>query len=155
MVGTKHSCNSGIICSKIICIKPNPVTLEVLPFFTYTLAPVVLSLLEAPLEVLFWYTCETCCHVLFTCFYECEVMTFQPTLKCWKEPDVAQRKIWKMWWLGMVGVWIFTKTVALRLGCNKDHLTLQNFHMKVELTVVCPTGRNSRCTRTVISMQLC
>jgi hypothetical protein len=94
----------------MICIKPNLVTLEVLPFFTYTLAPIVPSLLEAPLEALFWYSCEACCYVLLTFFYEFEVMTFQSTLKSWKESDVAQRKLWTMWWLEMVGIWFVTKT---------------------------------------------
>ena len=96
MVRTKNSCNSGIICSIIICIQPNPVTPEAVPFFTYTLALVVLSLLEAPLLVLFQYSCETCCHILFTFLYEGKVMTFQPSAATYKEPDV-ERKICKMW----------------------------------------------------------
>jgi hypothetical protein len=89
----KKSCNSGIICSNIVCIQPNLVTLEAVSFI-YMLTLVVLSLPEAPLLVLVWYSCKTCWHILFTFLYECKVMTFQPTVASCKEPDV-ERKIWK------------------------------------------------------------
>jgi len=55
---------------------------------------VVLSLPEAPLLVLVWYSCETYWHILFTFLYECKVMTFPPIVTSCKEPDV-ERKIWK------------------------------------------------------------
>jgi hypothetical protein len=50
--GSKRSWNVSIICSKKDMYKPHLVAIEVLPFCTYTLVPVVLPLLEAPLEVL-------------------------------------------------------------------------------------------------------
>lgn len=60
--GSESSQNSGIILVQRICKETNLVTLKVLPFCTHSLAPVVLPLLEAPLQVLIWYGSETCCH---------------------------------------------------------------------------------------------
>lgn len=48
--GSKSSWNFGIICSKKDMYKLNLAAFQVLPFCTYTLAPVVLLLLEAPLK---------------------------------------------------------------------------------------------------------
>jgi hypothetical protein len=49
--------------------KRNLVTIKLLPLCTYTFAPVVLPLLETPMEILFWYGSETCFHTLLNFFY--------------------------------------------------------------------------------------
>jgi hypothetical protein len=53
MEASKSSKTQAQFIVKIICIKPNLVILKVLPF--YTLASVVLTLLETFLPVFFWY----------------------------------------------------------------------------------------------------
>ena len=64
-------------------IKPNPVTLKLLPLCTYTFAPVILQLLETPLEILFSYGRKTCCHILLNFFYRHKT-SFETTLECWE-----------------------------------------------------------------------
>lgn len=63
---TKNSCT---ICNKQDMYKRNLVTTKLLPLCTYTFAPVVLTLLETPLEILFWYGSDTCFHILLNFFY--------------------------------------------------------------------------------------
>jgi hypothetical protein len=50
-------------------IKPNLVTFKLPPLCTYIFAPVVQPLIETPMEILFWYGSETCCHILLNFFY--------------------------------------------------------------------------------------
>jgi hypothetical protein len=96
----KRSWSSGIVFSKRTCNQTNLVILEVPNFCTYTLAPAVVPLLEAPLEGLFWYGSETCCHILLRFLHGCKPVTTEPHLEFQEEPKVAKSEIWRIWWLG-------------------------------------------------------
>jgi hypothetical protein len=87
----KRFWNSGIDFSKRTFKESNLVTLEVLNFCTYTLAPAVLPLLEAHLEGLFWYGSETCCRILLRFFHGCKPVTTEPHPEFQEDPKVAQR----------------------------------------------------------------
>jgi hypothetical protein len=93
--------NSGIIFGKKrVCKKANLVTLEVLPFCTCALVPVVLPLLEAPLEVPFWPGSETSCSVLLRFLCRRKTTSFEPHIECKEKPGVALSEIRRLWWLG-------------------------------------------------------
>jgi len=50
----------------------------------YTLAPEALLLLEASLEVLFWYGCETSCCFQLIVFCRRYTLTNEPSVDCWE-----------------------------------------------------------------------
>jgi hypothetical protein len=75
-------------------LKPNLVTLKLLPLCTYTFATVVLPLLETPLEILFWYSSETCCHILLNFLYGSWGMTGQG--RCEREILCTQMPHWQI-----------------------------------------------------------
>jgi len=64
----------------------------------YTLAPAVMQLLEAPLELLLWHSCDTCCYILLKFFCGWRMMSLDHCVHCHEEPDIAQSKIWSIWW---------------------------------------------------------
>ena len=74
-------------------IKPNLLTLKLLPLCIYTFAPVVLPLPETPLEILFWYGSETCSHILLNFFYGSWGMTGQG--RCEREISCPQMPHWQ------------------------------------------------------------
>lgn len=61
------------------------VTPKILPTCIYTLAPVILLLVEASLKVFFWYCYETCICMLLIFFYTCKMMTPESNLESWEE----------------------------------------------------------------------
>jgi len=85
--GSKSLQNLHVICIKTIYIRHKPITLKVLLFCTCTLAPAVLPLLEAHLEVPFMDGCETCCHFHWIHSPEAKQWHFTPILRL--------RKSWK------------------------------------------------------------
>jgi hypothetical protein len=74
-------------------IKPNLVTLKLPPLCSYTFAPVLLPLLGTPLEILFWYGSETCCHILLNFFYGSWGMTGQG--RCERVNSCTQMPHWQ------------------------------------------------------------
>jgi len=57
---------------------------------------VYLPLLEAHLDILVWYGCETCCHNLLNFRYRHTAMTLHPSLMSWEEPKDARSEILRM-----------------------------------------------------------
>jgi hypothetical protein len=108
--GSQSFWNSSTICSKKwMCVKPILVTIEVLHFCTNTLAPALLPLLEAPLEVLFMYDCET---VLILCGISCTDMKQWPlsiilSLRKTRKLHPIGSGVYSGWMV--VGIWIFTR----------------------------------------------
>jgi len=94
MEASKSSITWAEFIIKIICIKHNLVILKLMPF--YTLASLVLMLLETFLQVLFLYGCEPCCCSMLNFFYESNMKTFSPLLNLEKNREVPQR----IWCLG-------------------------------------------------------
>jgi hypothetical protein len=64
----------------------------------YTLARTVVPLLEAPLELLLWHGCDSCCHILLKFFCGWRMMSLDHCVHCQEEPGIAQSKIWSIWW---------------------------------------------------------
>jgi hypothetical protein len=103
---------------KIICIKCNLVILKVLPF--YTLASVVLTLLESFLQALFLYGCEPCCCNMLNFFYESNIKTFEPRLQPCKEQRSCTENM-------MVGGWLDFGS-SLETGNTRKDTSRQNPH---------------------------
>jgi hypothetical protein len=55
-------------------------------------------LLEAPLEVLIWYGCEVCCHILLN--FSPWKKIFKLNLETLEESELKWSKIWRGLWLG-------------------------------------------------------
>jgi hypothetical protein len=91
--------NSDRVCSKKeICETWHSQLLSTALLHMYTLAPTVMPLLEAPLELLLWHGCDTCCHILLKFFCGWRMMSLDHCVHCQEEPDIAHSKIWSMWW---------------------------------------------------------
>jgi hypothetical protein len=87
--------------------KPNLITLQVLPFCKYTLAPVVLSLLDAPLESSFGMT-ET-----YHCILEFLLLTqnddFWAKSSVLGKHYVAWHEIWRAWLVWDAWNWLVSQ----------------------------------------------
>jgi len=65
------------------------------------MVPVLVPLWEAPLEVLFWYGCETCCHVLLNFFFGYRALTFEASLEVRKSQKLHKNLV-----NAMAGDWL-------------------------------------------------
>jgi hypothetical protein len=105
MAGPKCSWKLCIICIKKDIYKTY--TLKVLPFCTYTLVPVVLPLLEAPLGVLFGMAVRFTVVFCWLPSTEAKQWPFSPALITRKSQKLhGERSIKYVGW-GMVGIWFF------------------------------------------------
>jgi len=54
------------------------------------MVPALVPLWEAPLEVIFWYGCETCCHVLLNFFFRYKTITLKASLEVSKSQKLQR-----------------------------------------------------------------
>ena len=76
------------------------ITFKVGPLRTHTLAPSILSLLEALAEGFFWNLPEFGCCIRFDVLHGCETHPLEAHFQSGEQSKVTQTEIWRVQWLG-------------------------------------------------------
>jgi len=76
------------------------ITFKVGPLHMHTLAPSILTFLEAPAEGFFWNLPEFGRRIRFYVLHGCEMRPLEAHFQSREQPKVTWSEIWKLQWLG-------------------------------------------------------
>jgi hypothetical protein len=76
------------------------ITFKVGPLCTYTLAPLILPSLEAPMEGFFWKLPESSSRIRFDVLHGCKACLHEARFQSRGQPKVTWSEIQGVWWLG-------------------------------------------------------
>jgi hypothetical protein len=77
------------------------------------MVPALVPLWEALLEVLSWYGCETCCHVLLNFFFGYKTITLKASLEVDKSQKLHRVRSGDCSGWEVVGIWYVIKKCCI------------------------------------------